>query len=184
MLLRYDIWCKNFSDIDEWPSWWECAREYFSFEKDCEDMDIDELLGLLNKTELLTIAERFNLGKIKSRSEKFIYNKLLEVIKPDDEETKHIIYSKIIEGIPKKDIPKSLVREKKFLYQRTLMFIASGTRKKNEWEGWGIKKAEFLPGLDTCSFCNKLAGIYPISEIPIPGKDTHPGCMCSFTTKD
>lgn len=177
--IEYDEWYKKFYDAGEWPALWEDAEECFCLEQECESMSIGELLDELDKAELLTIAARFNLVKIKSRSAKFIYNKLLEVIKPDDEETKQIICSKIKDGAR-----KSLVNEKKFLYQHTLMTIAAETHKKNEWEGRGEKKAEFFPGLDTCSFCDKLAGVYPISKIPIPGKDTHPGCRCSFTTVD
>lgn len=176
---EYDEWYKKFYDAGEWPPLWEDAEECFCLEQECEDMSIGELLDELNKAELLTIAERFNLVKIKSRSAKFIYNKLLEVIKPDDEETKQIICSKIKDGMR-----KSLVDEKKFLYQHTLMAIVSGTHKLNEWKGFGEKKVEFSPALDTCSFCEKLAGVYTINKSPIPGKDTHPGCRCSFTTVD
>lgn len=176
---EYDEWYKKFYDAGGWPPLWEDAAECFCLEQECEDISLDELLGELDKAELLTIAERFNLRKIKSKSAKFIYNKLLEVVKPDDEETKQIIRSKI-----KENARKSLVAEKKFLYQHTLMAIAVGTHRLNEWKGYGEKKVEFSPGPDTCQFCEELAGVYMINKSPIPGKDTHPGCRCSFTLAD
>lgn len=181
--VEYDEWYKKFYDAGEWPRRWEDAADCFFRERECESMDMDELLDELDKTELLTIAERFNLGEINGRSVKFIYTKLLEVIKPEDKETRDVTIQMIRSRI-KKDLPKSLIREKKFLYQHTLMAITTATNKRNEWKASWVNKVEFSPAPDTCSFCAKLAGVYPISEVPIPGKDTHPGCGCSFIPAD
>ncbi|MDL1938512.1 MAG: hypothetical protein HUU09_08185 [Candidatus Jettenia caeni] len=176
---KYDEWYKKFYDAGEWPALWEAAYDYFAFEMECEDLSINELLHQLDKNELLLLAEQFNIKKVTSKSKKFIQDSLLNVIKPDDKETRNIIYSKIKELLYAK-----MIREKKYLYQHTLMSIASQTQKRDDWKENDVTKVEFSPALDTCSFCEELSGVYTINKIPISGKDTHPGCRCSFSTHD
>lgn len=176
---EYDEWYKKFYDAGEWPPLWEAAYNYFIFEMECDDWTIDKLLDSLDKEELIIIAEKFNIRKIKSKNKKAIQDLLIDIIKPEDKDTKDIICNKL-----KECLHTHIVKEKKFIYQHTLMVVASETHKRNEWKGFRVKKVEFRPGPDTCSFCEELAGVYTITKTPIPGKDTHPGCRCSFTPAD
>lgn len=174
---EFDIWRDKFKEADEYPAWWEAISDYDIFQTEFNEFAIDELLDELAKDELLVLAEKFNLKKIKSEKKKELSKILASVIPPEDKESRGFIFKTINAALL-----QNMIKEKKYLFQMTLISVSAETSKKEEWEGWGYKKTKFVPGPDSCSFCNKLAGIYVISEIPIPGKDTHPGCMCSIST--
>jgi SPP1 gp7 family putative phage head morphogenesis protein len=63
---------------------------------------------------------------------------------------------------------------------RTEMTMAAEQAKRDEWQAWGEKEAEFMPAPDGCAICQALRGIYPIRTVPIPGRNTHPHCRCSI----
>lgn len=64
---------------------------------------------------------------------------------------------------------------------RTEMASASERAKLDEWGAWEVKKVDFVPAPDGCSFCMSLKGgnPYDINTVPVPGSGTHPRCRCS-----
>lgn len=62
---------------------------------------------------------------------------------------------------------------------RTELSMAAEDAKLKEWAAWEVETVEFTPAPDGCPACMALAGVYPIAECPVAGRDTHPHCRCS-----
>lgn len=59
--------------------------------------------------------------------------------------------------------------------------VLSSIDNLNEMRKDGEKEVMFVSSGGEGEPCEKLAGKYPISKVPIPGLDTHVGCTCCLT---